>query len=513
MREEKMNKPDSYILVIFGASGDLTSRKLLPALFKLFCRGMMPDKFAVLGVSRTSFTDDTFRDKEQTILEATLTNSQEKGMIGAFFSHLHYLRMDTKDAKSYDLLTNRLDELTLKLEIPPNYLFYLATPPAMYSVIPKCLAEQGLQKERNGKYWRRIIVEKPYGRDLKSALALDKLMTSIFKESQIYRIDHYLGKETVQNIMVFRFANGIFEPLWNRNYINYIEITAVENMGVLDRAGYYDSAGALRDMVQNHLMQLLGVTAMEPPAQFNGTMFRDEIHKVLRSLKPIPESEVQDYVVRGQYTEGDTLKGHIKSYREEANVSPESRTETFVALKVFIDNWRWSGVPFYIRTGKAMPTKVSEIVVHFNATPYQMFEKQCSGNYCNKLIIRILPDEGIQLQFGLKLPGSTFDVKQVTMDFKYEDILHVALPEAYERLLLDCMLGDPMLYSRTDSVEASWRYIQPILEAWENNPAIPLYGYSAGTWGPLEQNNLMTKGRTWTNPCKNLTNAEKYCLL
>lgn len=508
-----MNRPDPFIMVIFGASGDLTSRKLLPALFKLYCRELMPDNFAILGVSRTAFSDETYRDRQQKLLEASVSTSSEKGKISLFFAHIHYLRMDTKDAKSYDLLSDRLGELTHHLEIPPNYLFYLATPPYMYSLIPKFLGEQNLQKERAGKYWRRIIVEKPYGRDLQSALALDKLMTSVFKESQIFRIDHYLGKETVQNIMVFRFSNGIFEPLWNRNYIDYVEITAVEDMGVLDRGGYYDTAGALRDMVQNHLMQLLGITAMEPPAQFNGTMFRDEIHKVLESLRPMSEADVLHNVVRGQYQEGETRKGKIPSYRQESNIAPDSRTETFVAMKVFIDNWRWSGVPFYIRTGKGMPTKVSEIVIHFRATPYQMFEKQCAGSYCNKLIIRILPDEGILLQFGLKKPGSTFDVKQVSMDFKYEEITHVALPEAYERLLLDCMLGDAMLYSRTDAVEASWRFIEPILQTWEHDPEFPLYGYPAGTWGPPEQNQLMNDHRSWTNPCKNLTNSDNYCLL
>lgn len=508
-----MKIPDPFIIAIFGASGDLTSRKLIPALFRLYCKGMMPSKFAILGVSRSNYSDESFRNKEQLLLESGLTNSNEKAKIGSFFSNVFYLKINTSEGRDYDLLANRLSELTLKLDIAPNYLFYLATPPSLYPLIPKFLAEQGLQKEKTGKYWRRIIVEKPYGKDLKSALELDKIMTSVFKETQIYRIDHYLGKETVQNILVFRFANGIFEPLWNRNYINYIEVTAVENMGVLDRGGYYDSAGALRDMVQNHLMQLIGITAMEPPAQFNDAMFRDEVHKVLESLRPMTQDDVIHDVVRGQYTGITTSSGKTKGYREENNIAPESRTETFVAMKLFIDNWRWSGVPFYIRTGKGMPTKVSEIVIHFKATPYQMFERQCAGNYCNKLIIRILPDEGILLQFGLKVPGSAFEVKQVSMDFKYEEMDHLAIPEAYERLLLDCMLGDPMLFSRTDSVEASWRFIDPILKAWTKNTEIPLYGYPIGTWGPPEADLLMTDGRTWTNPCKNLTNSESYCLL
>ncbi|MDO5569882.1 MAG: glucose-6-phosphate dehydrogenase [Bacteroidales bacterium] len=507
------NLASPFIMVIFGASGDLTSRKLIPALFKLYCNGLFPEKFVILGVSRTYFSDESFRDKMHKNLESTIIDSKEKYCLSSFVSNIFYFAMDTRDEHVYSLLSSKLEEFTGKLEIAPNYLFYLATPPNMYSEICKSLAKESLQKEKPGKYWRRIIVEKPYGKDISSAKDLDKVFTGIFKESQIYRIDHYLGKETVQNILVFRFSNGIFEPLWNRNYINYVEITAVEKLGVLDRAGYYDGAGALRDMVQNHLMQLLGIMAMEPPAKFNEQMFRDEVHKVIESLRPITEEDVSQYVVRGQYvspSDNNTVKG----YRDENGINPDSRTETFVAMKLFIDNWRWSGVPFFIRTGKAMPTKVSEIVIHFNSTPYELFEKQCTGLYCNKLIIRILPDEGIVLEFGLKEPGSSFEVRQVSMDFKYDSLSEgKRLPEAYERLLLDCIMGDPMLYSRTDTVEASWKFLDPVLKSWENDENNPLYGYPVGTWGPIEQEKLMTDGRTWTNPCKNLTNNKDYCLL
>lgn len=508
-----MKQIEPFIIVIFGASGDLTTRKLMPALFQLYCRNQLPDKFAILGIARSNYNDESFRDKEQIALENTLTNSNEKGRIGPFFSNVYYLQMNPSEGNDYDLLANHLQNMTMRLDIPANYLYYLSTPPSVYPLIPRFLAEHGLQKEKLGKYWRRIIVEKPYGKDLKSAMELEKIMLSIFKESQIYRIDHYLGKETVQNILVFRFSNGIFEPLWNRNYVNYIEITAVEKIGVLDRGLYYDSAGALRDMIQNHLLQLLSITAMEPPAQFNEQMFRDEINKVLESLHPITPKQVINDVVRGQYTSITTSTGIYKGYREENNILPESRTETYVAMRLYIDNWRWSGVPFYIRTGKGMPTKVSEIVVHFKATPYQLFEKQCSGTYCNKLIIRILPDEGILLQFGLKKPGSSFEVQQVSMDFKYEEMTHVIMQQAYERLLMDCLIGDPMLYARTDAVKASWRFINPILQTWQNNPEIPLYGYPFGSWGPVEANELMSDGRYWTNPCKNLTNSDNYCLL
>ena len=330
-------------------------------------------------------------------------------------------------------------------------------------------------------------------------------------ENQIYRIDHYLGKESVQNVLAFRFSNEIFEPLWNRNYISYVEITAVEDMGILDRGSYYDKAGALRDMVQNHLLQVLGLVAMEPPAKFNSEMFRNEVLKVIESLRPLTPIMIRDNIVRGQYTNAFTSKGEFKSYRDENNVSKDSKTETFVAMKLFIDNWRWNGVPFYIRTGKAMPTKVSEIVIHFKTTPYQMFEKEVYKE--NRLIMRILPDEGFLLEFGIKVPGEKFKVKSVSMDFRYEDLKENELPDAYERLILDCIDGDPMLFSRADIVKSSWSFIEPVLNMWKNDKDIPLYGYPAGTWGPIEADSLMSRGRSWVNPCKNLTNSEHYCLL
>lgn len=508
-----MNKLDSFVFVIFGASGDLTARKLIPALIKLFLKGNLPEKFAILGVSRTSLDDVTFRAKLQAELSADLSSSSLSDQVNRFLNNVYYHSMDPSDAAQYGLLADRLHLLSGSPSIEPNYLFYLATPPILYPIIPVLLAQCGLSSETSGGNWRRIVIEKPYGRDKASAMELDNVITSVFKESQIYRIDHYLGKETVLNMLVFRFANGIFESLWNRNYISYVEITAVENMGVLDRGPYYDASGALRDMLQNHLLELLGVTAMEPPGRFNEMMFRNEMEKVFLSVRKLVPEEVSDYVVRGQYTATHRQKQSIVGYREEQNVAADSRTETFVAMKLFIDNWRWSGVPFYLRTGKAMPTKVSEIVIHFKQAPIRMFENQSAGTFSNKLIIRILPDEGILLQFGLKSPGGSFEVQPVSMDFKYEKMNDSVIAEAYERLLLDCMVGDAMLYPRSDAINAMWEIVDPILDAWQHDPQIALFGYPSGTWGPPEQDHLMEEGFSWSNPCKNLTDTENYCLL
>lgn len=362
----------------------------------------------------------------------------------------------------------------------------------------------------NGKK-ARIIVEKPFGYDLESALQLNKIYASVFEEKQIYRIDHFLGKETAQNILAFRFANGVFEPLWNRNYIDYVEVTAVENLSIEGRGGYYDTSGALRDMVQNHLIQLLALTAMEPPVSFNETEFRNEVVKVYNSLKPMTQEDLDEHVVRGQYTASENEKG----YREEKGVPPESRTETYIAMQLSIDNWRWSGVPFYIRTGKQMPTKVTEIVVHFKAAPHQMFH--CAEGTCpkgNTLILRIQPNEGILLRIGMKVPGFGFQVKQTELDFTYDRLGGVPTGDAYARLIEDCIAGDPILFTRGDAVESSWRFFDPLLKYWKENPDAPLYGYPAGTWGPLESEAMMEEHEaSWTNPCKNLTNSNLYCEL
>jgi glucose-6-phosphate 1-dehydrogenase len=359
-----------------------------------------------------------------------------------------------------------------------------------------------------------LIIEKPFGYDLNSGKELNRRLHEMVSEEQIYRIDHYLGKETVQNVLVTRFANGIFEPLWNRNYIHRVEITSAESIGVEERGGYYDSAGALRDMVQNHLLQMAGMTAMEPPSSLEPDAIRNEILKVFQSLQPINEADVPKQVIRGQYT-GSTIRGDcVTGYRYEKGVAHDSKTETFVAIKFFINNWRWGGVPFYIRTGKRLPTRVTEIVIHFKKSPHHLFQRENAALSSNQLIIRIQPDEGILLKFDMKEPGSGFNVKNVNMDFHYSDLANIRVPSAYERLLYDVMIGDSTLFSRDDEVETAWKFIQPIQTAWATNNNIKIYGYPAGTWGPSVSNDLIDGcGLTWRYPCKNLSDDGLYCEL
>jgi glucose-6-phosphate 1-dehydrogenase len=422
---------------------------------------------------------------------------------------LFYQPVQNNNAKNFIPLKDRLKDISSKLQIPENYIFYLSTPPSLYSIIPRFLFENGLSK--SDKNFRRLIVEKPFGTDYDSAKELNIQLLNYFNEEQIYRIDHYLGKETVQNMLVTRFSNGIFEPLWNHNYIERVEITSAESLGVEGRGGYYDNSGALRDMLQNHLMQLVGFVAMEPPVIVEANAIRNEIVKVFQSLRPFKENMIQNSVIRGQYTES-VIKGEsVVGYREEPGVDQFSRTETFVAIKFFIDNWRWAGVPFYIRTGKKLPTRVTEIVIHFKSVPHHLFGNSTSSTN-NQLIIRIQPDEGILLKFGMKTPGAGFDVQTVNMDFHYSDLTNTKVPAAYERLLLDCMQGDATLYARGDAVEKAWQFVQPILNAWKTNPEIPIFGYPAGTWGPEHTDSLISKGN-WRYPCKNLADDGLYCEL
>lgn len=528
--KQNLCKPKSLILVIFGASGDLTKRKLIPSLYQLFKQGKLPERFAVLGLGRTAYTDEAFRAHLDENLQKYLAQDEyESSLVGQFLSMLHYLSADPAVAEEYHRLKARLEELDESINNPSNYIYYLSTPPSLYGVIPQHLASVGLNKEecesgrcRIGAHRdedgiprpiRRIIIEKPFGTDLKTALALNEIYEEHFLEHQLYRIDHFLGKETVQNIMALRFANGIFEPLWNRNYIDRVEISAVENMGVESRGGFYDQTGAMRDMVQNHLSQLLALVAMEPPVQFNADHFRNEVVKVYQSFRPLSQEDIVQHVVRGQYT-GSEWKGqsHL-AYRHEEKVDAESRTETFFAMKLFIDNWRWLGVPFYVRSGKMMPTKVTEIVVHFKQTPHKMFATAEGSTVPNQLVIRIQPDEGIVLKFAAKVPGSGFEVKKVSMNFTYNQLGGLASGDAYSRLLEDCMIGDSTLFTRSDAVEMSWRFFDPILKAWQEDKNFPLFGYPAGTWGPKQSDALFDEGTTWTNPCKNLTNCELYCEL
>jgi glucose-6-phosphate 1-dehydrogenase len=510
-----MIQPEEHILVIFGASGDLTKRKLLPALFELEQQNLLPEKYAVLGVGRTNLADDTFREKIAVSLEEKGQISEtEKNKTRDFLSKLYYISLNTKLQKEYTKLKKKLEQLCTDIIIPANYIFYLATPPSMYALIAQALAAVNLNQQKKGN-WRRIIIEKPFGYDLKSAKELNNDLLACFDEDQIYRIDHYLGKETVQNVMVTRFSNGIFEPLWNRNYIEYIEITSAESIGVEMRGGYYENSGALRDMLQNHLLQVTAIIAMEPPAVNSPTAIRNETLKVFQSLKPLDDNSLQKDVIRGQYLASAFRGKNYRGYREEEGVDPDSRTETYVALKLFIENWRWGGVPFYIRTGKRLPTRVTEAVIHFKPTPHTLFCSQdLSQPQNNQLIIRIQPDEGILLKFGMKVPGAGYRVQEVNMDFHYSDLGDIKIPEAYARLLLDCMHGDATLYARGDAVREAWKFVDPILQYWESNPDIPLHGYPGGTWGPDVADDLIEgKKNSWRYPSKILTDDGKCCEL
>ena len=499
-----MTKPDNQILVIFGATGDLTRRKLIPALYSLEVQNLLPERFAILGVGRSAHTDESFRD--------SLVMSQDQSSWNEFARKIFYQSLGTEDSSTYQILDQRLGAVREQLKINGNTIFYLSTPPSLYGVIPHHLADQKLNEERDG--WKRLIIEKPFGYDLESAMNLHREMQKSWREDQIFRIDHYLGKETVQNVLVTRFSNGIFEPLWNRNFIHHIEITSAESLGVEKRGGYYEGSGALRDMIQNHLLQLVGLIAMEPPASLTPDAIRNETVKVFQSLRPIGIDEVGQFTIRGQYLES-TIKGvKVRGYRDEPGVNPDSKTETFAALKFYIDNWRWGDVPFYVRTGKQLPTRVTEAVIHFKPTPHYLFSRKGPCDSCNQLIIRIQPDEGILLKFGMKTPGTGFEVQPVQMDFHYSDLTDQRIPEAYERLLLDSMTGDSTLFARSDAVMAAWSFLDPVLKAWKEDPSIPIYGYPAGTWGPEKADELMEgKDASWRYPCKNLSDDGIYCEL
>ncbi|PSU45054.1 glucose-6-phosphate dehydrogenase [Photobacterium frigidiphilum] len=499
-----MVQPENNAIVIFGASGDLTHRKLIPAFYHLYANGLLPEDFAILGVSRTEYSDQDFREKLK--ISLTETEKVNEETLIKFCEHLYYQALNTSEVAEYALLKQRLGDLNDKHHTQGNTVYYLATPPSLYGVIPECLGAHGLNDETHG--WKNLIVEKPFGYDLASANELDERIHAHFKEQQIYRIDHYLGKETVQNLLVFRFANGMFEPLWNRNFIEYVEITAAESLGVEERGGYYDGAGAVRDMFQNHLLQVLAMVGMESPAAINADSIRDEVVKVMQSFQPLSEKDLEKNLVLGQYTDSTIRGDHLPGYREEHGVADDSRTETYVGMKMFIQNWRWNGVPFYVRTGKRLPTRVTEVVIHFKKTPHPVFGTNAPEN---KLIIRIQPDEGILMSFGLKKPGAGFEAEEVSMDFHYGDLEETNMLTAYERLLLDCMKGDATLFARTDAVKACWKFVQPILD-YKENPE-HLFGYAAGTWGPKEADELLQGDeRNWRFPCKNLTNTD-YCEL
>lgn len=506
-------KPASQLLIIFGASGDLTYRKLIPAVYDLYKNNQLEDNFAVLGVSRTAISDDDFRSKLKEGIEEFAQLDTDKA--DDFVKKLFYLPIDTFKQEDYVTLAKKIKELQKSQSLEDNILYYMSTPPKMFPVISENLKYAKLHAETKTTGFRRIIIEKPFGTDLKSALELNDVIKKVFHEKQVYRIDHYLGKETVQNLLVTRFSNAIFEPLWNRNFISHVEIISSENIGVGKRGGYYDQSGALRDMFQNHLLQLLALVAMEPPAVLEPDAIRNEIMKLMQSLRPFTDESVASNIIRGQYT-GSKIRGEeVNAYRDEEGVPDTSRTETFLAAKLFIDNWRWSDVPFFVRTGKRLPTRVTEIVISFKPTPHHLFNEYGSEMMSsNRLIIRIQPDEGLLMNFGMKLPGAGYKVKNVGMDFHYHDLSSMYLPSAYERLLLDGMLGDQTLFSRGDIVAEAWKFVQPIIDSWKNRMELPLFGYPAGTWGPKEAEDLINiENFEWRYPCKNLSKSDEFCEL
>ena len=508
-----MNSVDSHILVIFGSSGDLTKRMLMPAMYDLYKKNLLPKNYAILGVGRTQFTDTEYRNHIAKGLQthSAITKNESDG----FLQHCHYVVSEFQKTNGIPAFVQRLTELDNKYKTQGNFIYYLSTPPQLYKPISEHLGISNIAKPSHTfPGWKRLIIEKPFGINTETAISLNTHLQTYFDEEQIYRIDHYLGKETAQNILVTRFFNTVFEPLWNRNHIHHVEITASEREGVGNRGGYYDSAGALRDMLQNHLLQLVALMAMEPPTNFSSKAIRNETLKVFESLRPLTLEKLERQVIRGQYTQSTIKEKQQNAYTEENGVPHDSKTETFVALKFFIDNWRWGGVPFFVRTGKNLPTRVSEIVITFKHIPHPVFIKNASGQeFKNQLIIRIQPDEGIMMRFGVKIPGIGFDVEPTNMNFKYAEHSKVSIPSAYERLLFDCMNGDSSLFIRADAVELAWRFVQPIIDEWEQNPDFPLYGYPAGSWGPKEAFDLKKPYGEWRQPCKNLTNSDTYCEL
>jgi len=481
------------VFVLFGAAGDLTKRKLIPALFNLVNAKLLPDAFAVVGVSVDDLDAEGFRGQVSEFLPA-----QRGAAYDWLRSRLFYERGDFGDPNMFAKLRDRLAALDAESHTEGNYLFYLATAPKFFAPIVQQLGAAGLSKQENGR-WRRVVIEKPFGTDLDSAKALNRDIKAVLQENQIYRIDHYLGKETVQNIMVFRFDNAIFEPIWNRRYIDHVQITNAETVGVERRGAYFDNAGTLRDMVPNHVMQLLSLTAMESPVSFQADAVRNEQAKVLHSLQPLNSEDVLENSVRGQYNDGIISDGKVPRYRSEPGVNPESRTETFVALKLDIDNWRWAGVPFYLRSGKRLAQRHTEIAIQFRRTPFELFRNAPFHKlHTNTLVIQIQPVEGISLSFGAKIPGPVLRVGSVDMSFEYSKYFGADAYTGYEVLLYDCMIGDATLFQRADMVEAGWSVIDPVLDVWKALPPRRFPNYAAGTWGPAESDQLLAAdNRQW----------------
>lgn len=489
----------SCTLVIFGGSGDLARRKLMPALYNLLLDGALPD-IAVLGVGRKPLSDDEFRAMARDSVAAYSRQALDEAKWGEFERRLFYAIGEIEDAETYPRIRSRAQAVEGELGLPGHRVFYLAIPPTSIAAAAEGLQDAGLVHRPVPDHpYSRVIVEKPIGRDLESAREINAILGRTFDESQVFRIDHYLGKETVQNLLVLRFANGIFEPLWNHKYIDHVEITVAEEKGVGSRAAYYEEAGALRDMVQNHILQLLSLVAMEPPWSLDPDVVRSARLEVLRSLRPIVGSRVNEYTVRGQYSPGVVNAEEVPGYRREPGVKPDSTVETFVALKAFIDNWRWAGVPFYVRTGKRLHRRVTEVALQFTRVPHLPFAAALSrGLGPNTLVLRIQPDEGITLRFGVKVPGQSFEVRSASMEMDYDEEFGAEPAEAYQRLLLDAMAGDPTLFIRSDEVHQAWRIVEPIMRAWQSDAAGPLCRYAAGTWGPRDADLLLARtGDRW----------------
>ncbi len=497
--QSSVSLADPCAIVIFGASGDLTRRKLIPALFELANCGSLASRFAIVGFARSPLSDAAFQDSAA---EAVRSDSEScrvsEESLRNFAQSFAYVAGEYDQPGGFEKLSHRLEELDKERHLEGNRLFYLATPPAVYPKVIAQIKKAGLAKPAKDGSWVRIVIEKPFGRDLASARELNRIVLDAFDESQVYRIDHFLGKDTVQNLLALRFGNGIFEPLWNRNYVDHVQITAAESLGVEQRAAFYETTGALRDMVQSHLLQLTSLIAIEPPSNFDATAVRNEKLKVLQALRPYtPETVVAD-VVAGQYGPGQIDGEDVAGYREEPGVSADSKTETFVAAKVLIDNWRWADVPFYIRTGKRMARRVTEVAINFRSAPHLLFRGQ--GLDTNTLVLNIQPDEGISISFFAKVPGQKLRLTRVAMDFSYRAAFGARERSAYATLLNDCMRGDATLFDRADGAEAAWAFIDPILKGWQDQRrSVPVY--SAGSWGPREADELLSRdGRSWRKP-------------
>jgi len=491
--------PDPACFVLFGATGDLAHRKVIPALYQLWRTHLLPHEFTIVAVGRRPYTDEAFRAMLRGSLDSySRVQPVDREAWEDLASRIVYHRGDFADPACFQTLADRLDEVDEERGTRGNRIFYLATQPSAFAEIVAGIGHAGLDHERHEGGWRRVVIEKPFGHDLNSAVRLNREVAKVFRERQVYRIDHYLGKETVRNLLVFRFGNGIFEPIWNRRHIDHVQITVAESIGIESRGAFYEETGASRDFLQNHLLQLLSLVAMEPPATFEADALRDEKVKVLRAIPKLGREEVVRDVVRGQYGPGWVAARPVPGYRAEPAVDPASETETFIAARLTIDDWRWSGIPFYLRMGKRLPKRATEIAIQFKEVPHQLFQDSASEPEANLLAMRIQPDEGIMLRFGAKVPGLGVDVRNVTMDFTYGSAFQVDSPDAYETLILDALLGDASLFTRADEVEEAWSIVDPIISAWAEQPAPSFPNYEAGTWGPEASEDLLAReGRRW----------------